>query len=68
MIAGTMVGVCESLLYGDVYKRQREQQADVRIEGSEIHYQMTRPLGFREGLTAVVGWDKGCLLYTSRCV
>jgi len=37
----------------------REQQADVRIEGSEIHYQMTRPLGFREGLTAVVGWDKG---------
>ena len=28
----------------------REQQADVRIEGSEIRYQMTRPLGFREGL------------------
>lgn len=37
----------------------REQQADVRIDGSEILYRMTRPLGFREGLTAVVGWDKG---------
>jgi uncharacterized membrane protein YgcG len=37
----------------------REQQADVRITGPEILYQMTRPLGFREGLTAVVGWDKG---------
>jgi uncharacterized membrane protein len=37
----------------------REQQADVRITGPEILYRMTRPLGFREGLTAVVGWDKG---------
>ncbi|SPP64702.1 DUF2207 domain-containing protein [Nitrospira lenta] len=37
----------------------REQQADIRIEDSTIHYQMKRPLGFREGLTAVVGWDKG---------
>lgn len=37
----------------------REQQADVRIEGAEIRYEMTRPLGFREGLTAVIGWDKG---------
>ena len=37
----------------------REQQADVLITGPEILYRMTRPLGFREGLTAVVGWDKG---------
>lgn len=37
----------------------REQHADVRITGPEILYRMTRPLGFREGLTAVVGWDKG---------
>ncbi|HSB16951.1 MAG TPA: DUF2207 domain-containing protein [Bryobacteraceae bacterium] len=37
----------------------REQQADVRITGPEVLYRMTRPLGFREGLTAVVGWDKG---------
>jgi len=39
----------------------REQQADVRITGPEILYQMTRPLGFREGLTAIVGWDKGLI-------
>jgi uncharacterized membrane protein YgcG len=39
----------------------REQQADVRITGSEVLYRMTRSLGFREGLTAVVGWDKGLL-------
>lgn len=37
----------------------REQKADVRITGPEILYRMTQPLGFREGLTAVVGWDKG---------
>lgn len=29
------------------------------ILGSGIELRMTRPLGFREGLTAVVGWDKG---------
>lgn len=37
----------------------REQQAEVLITGSQVDYRMTRPLGFREGLTAVVGWDKG---------
>ncbi len=37
----------------------REQQAEVHITGPEILYRMTRQLGFREGLTAVVGWDKG---------
>lgn len=37
----------------------REGQADVRITGPEILYSMSRPLGFREGLTAVIGWDKG---------
>lgn len=37
----------------------REQEAEVRITGPEVLYQMTRSLGFREGLTAVVGWDKG---------
>lgn len=37
----------------------REQQADVQVTGPEILFRMTRPLGFREGLTAVVGWDKG---------
>ncbi len=37
----------------------REQAATVTILGSGIELRMTRPLGFREGLTAVVGWDKG---------
>ncbi len=37
----------------------REEAATVAIEGSRITMTMTRPLGFREGLTAVVGWDKG---------
>ncbi len=37
----------------------REQAATVTIVGSGIEMTMTRPLGFREGLTAVVGWDKG---------
>ena len=43
----------------------REQQADVSITGPEISYRMTRPLGFREGLTAVVGWDKGLVIEPS---
>ncbi|MGC3974808.1 MAG: DUF2207 domain-containing protein [Nitrospira sp.] len=37
----------------------REQAATVTILGSGIEMTMMRPLGFREGLTAVVGWDKG---------
>jgi hypothetical protein len=40
----------------------REQQVEVRITGPEILYRMMRPLGFREGLTAVVGWDKGLVV------
>jgi len=37
----------------------REEAATVSIDGSRIEMTMTRQLGFREGLTAVVGWDKG---------
>ncbi|HKZ52587.1 MAG TPA: DUF2207 domain-containing protein [Candidatus Acidoferrales bacterium] len=37
----------------------REQDADVTITGNEVRYRMRRGLNFREGLTAVVGWDKG---------
>lgn len=44
----------------------REQQADIRITGPEVLYHMTRPLGFREGLTAVVGWDKGIVAEPGR--
>jgi uncharacterized membrane protein len=43
----------------------REQQAEVHITGPEILYRMTRQLGFREGLTAVVGWDKGAVAESS---
>ena len=39
--------------------RAREEAATVSTEGSRITMTMTRTLGFREGLTAVVGWDKG---------
>lgn len=48
----------KALAFSGVYGA-REQHADIRITGPEILYRMTRPLGFREGLTAVVGWDKG---------
>jgi uncharacterized membrane protein len=37
----------------------REKDATVEIQGNEVRLQMTRSLDFREGLTAVVGWDKG---------
>lgn len=35
------------------------QDAAVAIEGATVRVTMPRPLGFREGLTAVIGWDKG---------
>ncbi len=37
----------------------KEQDADVSVSGNEILFKMRRGLSFREGLTAVVGWDKG---------
>ncbi len=37
----------------------KEHDADVNVSGSEISFRMRRGLSFREGLTAVVGWDKG---------
>ncbi|MEK6803634.1 MAG: DUF2207 domain-containing protein [Nitrospirota bacterium] len=37
----------------------RESAATVEIVGAGVGMTMTRALGFREGLTAVVGWDKG---------
>jgi len=37
----------------------KSQDATVTTEGSRVDVQMTRPLEFREGLTVVVGWDKG---------
>ena len=35
------------------------QDADVVIDGTAVRVTMPKPLGFHEGLTAVVGWDKG---------
>jgi hypothetical protein len=35
------------------------QDAEVAIEGTAVRVTMPQPLGFHEGLTAVVGWDKG---------
>ena len=44
--------------YNGVYgAKQMEVVADAR--GSTVDFRMPRPLGFREGMTVVVGWDKG---------
>jgi uncharacterized membrane protein YgcG len=37
----------------------RVQDAEVERAGNLVTYRPARPLGFHEGLTAVVGWDKG---------
>ena len=37
----------------------RQRDADVEIVGNGVELRMRRPLAFHEGLTAVVGWDKG---------
>jgi uncharacterized membrane protein len=35
------------------------QDAKVEIRGNSVHIAMPQALSYREGLTAVVGWDKG---------
>ncbi len=37
----------------------RAQDADVDTQANTVEMRMRRPLAFHEGLTAVVGWDKG---------
>ena len=37
----------------------RESEADINSAGNLVEFQMRRQLSFHEGLTAVVGWDKG---------
>jgi uncharacterized membrane protein YgcG len=44
----------------------KEHAATVEITGPTIDMVMTRGLGFREGLTAVVGWDKGLVAEPTR--
>ena len=39
--------------------RSRGQDAEVTTSDSTVEVSMTRPLSFHEGLTIVVGWDKG---------
>jgi uncharacterized membrane protein len=39
--------------------RSRGQDADVTASENTVEASMTRPLSFHEGLTIVVGWDKG---------
>lgn len=36
-----------------------EHDAEVKVEGTTIRFATTKPLGFHEGVTAVVGWNKG---------
>lgn len=37
----------------------REQEATTEITANAVESRMRRPLNFHEGMTAVVGWDKG---------
>jgi uncharacterized membrane protein len=37
----------------------RAQNAEVVVSGNSVNVTMQRPLAFHEGLTVVVGWDKG---------
>ncbi|MGH9691281.1 MAG: DUF2207 domain-containing protein [Candidatus Acidiferrales bacterium] len=37
----------------------RAQNAEVAVRNNVVEIHTTQPLGFREGLTAVAGWDKG---------
>ncbi|MGH7586922.1 MAG: DUF2207 domain-containing protein [Gemmatimonadales bacterium] len=36
-----------------------QREAEVAMSGTTVSVRMPRPLEFREGVTAVVGWDKG---------
>lgn len=36
-------------------------EAEIAEEGSSIRFTMSRPLNYLEGLTVVVGWDKGLI-------
>lgn len=47
-----------AIAYTGVYG-SRAQEATVEAAGGDIRIATVRPLGYREGLTAVVGWDKG---------
>lgn len=37
----------------------REREADISVQGNVVIVKMKRRLNFHEGMTAVIGWDKG---------
>lgn len=47
-----------AIAYTGVFASRRES-SDVEVKDDMVEIQTTRPLGFHEGLTAVVGFDKG---------
>jgi hypothetical protein len=47
-----------AIAYTGVYG-SRAQDARVQIDGNTVEIQANHRLGFHEGLTAVIGWDKG---------
>ncbi len=47
-----------AIAFNGVYG-SRDQDASVEISGTTIRIAMPEALGYREGLTAVVGWNKG---------
>lgn len=49
-----------AIAFNGVYGSQA-RDADVAIDGTTIRVAMPHQLDFREGLTAVVGWDKGLI-------
>ncbi|HTI03897.1 MAG TPA: LemA family protein [Gemmatimonadales bacterium] len=51
-------GGVRAIAYNGVYG-SRAQEASVDIQGAIVRIAMTHGLGFHEGLTAVVGWNKG---------
>src|ERR1043165_6927442 len=51
-------GGVRAIAYTGVYG-SRAQEASVEIQGAVVRVAMTHGLGFHEGLTAVVGWNKG---------
>ncbi len=44
----------------------RERDADIREDGHHISFAMRRPLSFREGMTIVIGWNKGLVQEPSK--
>jgi uncharacterized membrane protein len=43
-----------------------EREAEVTVGAKDVRFRMPRPLAFREGLTVVVGWDKGLVREPTR--